>query len=84
MNRILLHALVMLLPFLLYGLYLWQVKRAGRDGPAVTPWFWLVLAGLILMSLSFGVAALLGEHGGGQYVPARLENGRLIPGEVKR
>lgn len=84
MSRFLLHAAVLLLPFLLYGVYLWRVKRSGRDGPAVTPWFWLVLSGLILMGVSFGVVSLMGEHGGGTYVPARMQDGRIVPGEVRR
>lgn len=80
--RFLVHVLPALLPFALYGLYLWHVKRAGRDGPETTPWFWLSAAGLVLMIASFLVYGLFFEEEIGQYVPARLEDGRVVPGQV--
>lgn len=84
MGRVLVHGFVLILPFLLYGLYLWQVKRAGKDGPEATPWFWLSVAGLVLMILSFVAYGVMGEHGDGDYVPARWQDGQIVPGDVKR
>lgn len=82
MSRIIVHVLPLLLPFLLYGLYLWHVKRSGRDGPEATPWFWLATIGLALTILSFFVWGLLsGEHLG-DYAPARFEDGRIVPGRI--
>ena len=48
MSRLIVHLLPLLLPFLLYGLYIWHVKRSGKDGPEATPWFWLAAVGLVL------------------------------------
>ncbi|WP_298727115.1 DUF6111 family protein [uncultured Ferrovibrio sp.] len=82
MSRVLVHLLPFLAPFLLYGLYIWHVKRSGKDGPEATPWFWLAAIGLIFVILSFIVWGLFMEEKIGDYVPARLENGRIVPGRI--
>lgn len=82
MSRLIVHLLPLVLPFLLYGLYIWHVKRSGKDGPEVTPWFWLAAIGLVLMIVSFVVyGAFFGEDLG-DYAPARFENGRIVPGRI--
>ena len=83
MARILIHGTLLLLPFVLYFLYVWRVRRAGKDGPETTPWFMLSLAGMLLMIVSFAVVHLLGEQSSGQYTPARMQDGRIVPGEIK-
>jgi len=83
MSRILIHGALLLLPFALYFLYLWQVRRAGKEGPETTPWFLLSLAGLLLMIASFAVVHLMGDQASGDYTPARFENGRIVPGDIK-
>lgn len=82
MSRIIVHLLPLLLPFLLYGLYIWHVKRSGKDGPEATPWFWLAAIGLLLVILSFFIWGLFFEENLGDYVPARIENGRIVPGRI--
>lgn len=83
MSRIIVHLLPFLLPFLLYGLYIWHVKRSGKDGPEAAPWFWLAGVGLILVILGFVVwGGFLGEDIG-DYTPARFENGRIVPGRIE-
>ena len=62
MSRLIVHLLPLLLPFLLYGLYIWHVKRSGKDGPEATPWFWLAAIGLVLMILSFVVYGAFSQH----------------------
>lgn len=84
MGRVLIHGFLLILPFLLYGLYLWQVKRSGKDGPEATPWFWLSMTGLILLIGSFVAYGLTGEHGGSSYTPARWQDGVIQPGNVQR
>lgn len=73
--------LLFLLPFAGYALYLF-----ARQKPALDPDHWskpflsLVITGLVIVSLSFVASALMGERHPGGYVPAHLENGKLVPG----
>ena len=82
MSRIIVHLLPFLLPFLLYGLYLWHAKRSGKDGPEATPWFWLAVVGLVLAVLGFVVYGAFFEEDLGPYAPARFEDGRIVPGRI--
>lgn len=83
MSRLLVNLLPLLLPFLLYGLYLWHVKRSGKDGPEATPWFWLAASGLLLVIISFFVWGIFFEQQLGDYAPARIEDGRIVPGRIE-
>ena len=76
--------LVFLFPFALYGLYVkFQIARGAAPAD---PWgrnilFWLVLSGLLLMGGGFVVlSSFTGEKPGVVYQPARMENGKIIPG----
>lgn len=60
MGRILLIALALATPFIVYGLWTWlERKRSsamaeGRDyGWETWPWAWLIIAGVILVAISF-------------------------------
>lgn len=75
-----------LAPFVIYALYLW-LTRAGVLAttswpiPAVAA---LTVVALLLMLVSFLLLAeFSGAPPGSTYVPARLEHGRLVPGEEK-
>ncbi|MFN4277144.1 MAG: DUF6111 family protein [Ferrovibrio sp.] len=83
MSRLIVHLLPLLLPFLLYGLYIWHVKRSGKDGPEATPWFWLAAIGMVLVIVGFVLWGAFFEEGTGSYVPARLEDGRIVPGRIE-
>jgi len=83
MSRIIVELLPLLLPFLFYGLYIWHVKRSGRDGPKVTPWFWLAAIGLTLMIAGLIIGGLIVGESPGKYIPARIENGKIMPGRVE-
>ncbi|WP_370151974.1 DUF6111 family protein [Ferrovibrio sp.] len=83
MSRIIFHLLPLVLPFLLYGLYVWHVRRSGGEGPAVTPWFWLSAIGLTLVVAGMIIGGLITGQEPGQYVPARFENGKILPGRVE-
>jgi hypothetical protein len=78
MLRILLQYLLpLVLPLLAYLLYAHLVGKRGADAP------WLGLAatgvGLLVVSLvSWGL--LSGADPGEEYVPARVEDGRVVPG----
>jgi len=73
-------------PFVAYALFL-LATRAGVLDPAAWPPRILVsltIAALVLMLGSFVVIAhFSGAPPGSTYVPAHLENGRLVPGQVQ-
>ncbi len=70
----------MLAPFAAYFAWRLLVTR-GRGLLEDTPWFLLTVASLILAVGGFATLALLPESvGQGQWVPARVEDGRILPG----
>jgi hypothetical protein len=75
-----------LAPFAIYALYLWGT-RANVIHPESWPLptlAWLTAAALALMAGSFIVLAQWGgEPAGSHYVPAHIENGRLVPGTTE-
>jgi quinol-cytochrome oxidoreductase complex cytochrome b subunit len=74
------------LPFLVYAAYLWAT-RAGVLHPESWPLstlMWLTIAALLLIAGSFIVLAQWGgEPPGSAYVPAHVEDGRLVPGTTQ-
>ena len=85
MSRILLfYILPFLLPFIGFFTYRFLVTR-GQPLLRHTPWFVLSAAGLALVIASLVTLALTGGwQSGGDYLPPRLEDGRIVPGEVRR
>lgn len=78
--------ILFLLPFVLYGVFLWATK-AGVMHPDSWPLSriaWLVIAALVLMVGSFiYFANYSGAPIGSTYVPAHIENGKFVPGQTK-
>ena len=86
MGRVFVEVLLpFLLPFAGYALWLAFRRRfpfvasAWARGPVAA----LVVGGLGLAVLSLVAAGLLGPRARGGYVPAHLENGRLVPGRME-
>ena len=86
MGRALLEVLVpFLLPFAGYALLLALRRRfpfalaAWSRGPLAL----LVVSGLALAVASLLVAGLLWPRGRGDYVPAHMEHGTLVPGRMR-
>jgi hypothetical protein len=73
-------------PFVIYALYLWGT-RADVIHPESWPLSrlaWLTIAALILMGDSFIVLAQWGgDPPNSNYVPAHIENGKLVPGTTQ-
>lgn len=76
-----------LAPFALYALFLWATKRGGVVDLANWPLahvLWLLVAAFL--SVIIGIIALA-QWGSAPphstYVPAHVEDGRLVPGETK-
>jgi heme/copper-type cytochrome/quinol oxidase subunit 3 len=78
--------LLFLTPFAAYAFLLWA-KQAGVFDP--DSWPLRVVAGLTVVALLLmGISAFLaaqfsGVPPGSTYVPAHIENGRLVPGTTK-
>jgi Family of unknown function (DUF6111) len=70
-------------PFVLYALFLWATREGVLD---VDAWsmprlIWLTICALVLVIISFLILAQFGgAPPGSTYVPAHMENGRLVPG----
>ncbi len=74
------------LPFLVYAVYLWATQ-AGVLHPESWPLstlMGLTIVALVLMAGSFVILAQWGgEPAGSAYVPAHIENGKLVPGTTQ-
>ena len=75
-----------LAPFAAYALFVW----ATREGViSVSTWspprlMWLTVVALALVIAGFvGLAQFGGAPPGSTYVPAHMENGRLVPGTLR-
>jgi hypothetical protein len=72
-----------LTPFVAYAVFLWATRTGVLE---VSAWplprvMWLTIAALVLVIASFVVLAQFsGVPPGLTYVPAHMENGRLVPG----
>jgi len=87
LRTVLWNLFLLALPFLLYAAYVALARRERvRAGEAwdQAPLSWLFIAGVVLVIASFLVLGLVTEDPGeGRYVPARYEDGRIVPGEVR-
>jgi hypothetical protein len=73
-----------ILPFLLYFAWAWLARRRSLAGPGAVPWIGLSAAGLVLSAgalMWFAESRALPEAG--IYQPARIEDGRIIPGGTR-
>jgi predicted PurR-regulated permease PerM len=72
-----------LAPFVLFYAYRLLVTR-GQHMLRSTPWFALLVTGLVLVCASIASLAFIGGHEPqGTYVPPHLEDGRVVPGTVR-
>jgi hypothetical protein len=75
-----------LAPFVAYAVFLWATRAGVLDPeswsrPRIA---WLTISALVLLLGSFFVLAQF-DHSrpGSTYVPAHVEDGKLVPGEAK-
>jgi hypothetical protein len=80
MLRLLLqYVLPLVLPFLIYLVYAHLTRGSG--GMSDAPWLGLAATGVGLLAVSLVAWGLLGGSDPGEtYVPARFEDGELVPG----
>ncbi len=86
MSRTLLEIALFLTPFALYAIYLSATERDAREKEH---WRLKVLAMCTCGGLALVIASLIAfaHFGvvppGGTYTPAHMENGKLVPGQIK-
>lgn len=76
-----------LAPFALYALFLWVTKRGGvldlTNWPMAHVLYLLVASFLMVIAGFFALAQWGSAPPGSTYIPAHIENGKLVPGETK-
>lgn len=81
MRILLLKLALLLLPFALYGLYLALSHVRGQEPKIRVPHLALLGAGVgILAVFVFAIGPMSGGDPNERYVPARVEDGKRIPG----
>jgi len=91
MSRIIVqYVLPLLLPTLVFVGWLLLTRKAGENREETMarlqggPWYWLVVAGFVLMAAGFIYLGLSHDNPPESvYVPPRVENGRVVPGHMK-
>ena len=85
MRRFLQYVLPLLLPFLLYAAYVALAQRRMPDWLDLDEKEWLMLGGtgLVLLMISLVTWSLLsGSPPEETYIPAQIEDGRIVPGRT--
>jgi hypothetical protein len=86
MIRVLTQLALFLAPFVAYAAFLWAT-RAGVFHPSSWPLptvAWLSATAIALLAGSFVLlASFSGVPAGSAYLPAHMENGRLVPGQAR-
>jgi len=75
----------LVLPTALYFVYMTLARRRGvasgaNSQPIDVPWSWLIIAGGVLVVITFVALYLFEERGRGTYHPAQTINGQVRPG----
>ena len=77
--------LIPLLVYLVWHLHTRnKARKAGEPEPRFRdgPWYWIVLASLGIAMLCFLALSVSMSGGKGEYTPAHMEGGTLVPGRV--
>lgn len=91
MRTFLIQILPLLLPLVIYLIWLGRARRnalttgAGLPPARDAPWLWM--AGAALAALAAGTmlfALTTGEEPGGVYIPPYVKDGEIVPGHIER
>jgi hypothetical protein len=85
MRLILLNLFLLLLPAMLYFLYVFTLRwLRGGSGPVdVSPLLWLFFAGILLMVGALAFFVEFTRQGATDYSPPVFRDGVVVPGRVK-
>ena len=91
MSRVIIqYVLPLLLPTLIFVGWLVLTRKTGETRAETMtrmeggPWYWLVVAGFLLMAVGFIYLGLSHDNPSESvYVPPAVENGRVVPGHMK-
>lgn len=92
MRRVLLqYALPLILPLVVYGIWLTFARQRARKAGAAeipgwhgAPWNWLVAASICLVCVGFIILALQqGAPPDAKYIPPQFINGEIVPGHTE-
>ena len=86
LRPVLIEIALFLTPFAVYALFIWATREGFLDPVAWSPQrlAWLTITALVMMIASFVYfAEFTGSAPEAAYVPAHMENGRLVPGTMK-
>jgi hypothetical protein len=84
MIRVVLTILLPLLaPTAIYLVWLFAIGRA-EDAAALKrlPWTWLIVAGVVAVTVALLVVGIDAGGGNGQYIPPHIQGGSVVPGQV--
>ena len=77
-------ALLFFLPFVVFALFLILTRRNPfRLAAWSESTVWLVIAGLACVVIALIVTGITAERQTGGFVPPRLEDGRVVPGQFR-
>jgi heme A synthase len=83
------YLLPLILPTVVFLIWAWVGRRRDATGGFQSrlqegPWFWLILAGFVLMAGGLVYTALsTSGDAGGTYVAPHYEDGRIVPGRIE-
>lgn len=82
------YILPLLLPLMVFLAYAWLTRHKrqedGKSWYEDGPWFWLVVAGFVLMVGGLVATALMtGAEPGTDYQAPRWEGGKVVPGKFE-
>jgi hypothetical protein len=87
LRPVLTELLLFVAPFLLYALYVWATQRGGvldRANWPLARLLYLVIASFLTVIVGvFLLAELGGSPPRSTYIPAHIEDGKLVPGQTK-
>jgi hypothetical protein len=90
MTRLLIQYLLpLILPAVVFLIWAWLSRRGHATGGFQSriqegPWFWLILAGFVLMAGGLAYTAFsTGGDAGGRYIAPHYEDGRIVPGRIE-
>lgn len=84
MKKLIVYLVPLLLPFVIYGIYVLMARAGMVKGPPSTPWVTLFGAALVLLLVAVGVLALTGgADPGTEYAPPRVIDGEIRSGTFR-